>query len=290
MARMPPRPLRSATLSFGLVTIPVRFYTATSSQSPHFHLVHGPCGSRIKQQLFCPACDRVVERKELVRGYELGGDGERGGQQVLFSEEELRALETGASPSLDITEFVPLDKIDPTYFESTYYLGPDKMGEKAYQLLVETMQDTNLAAVTQFVWRGKENVAAIRAHEHALVLHTLFFADEVRDVKEIGTTSADVREAEIRLAKRLVEELRVDDFDPTKHVDAYRARLEQAAAQKAEGQVLETPAPAAPAQVIDLMDALKESLRKGPAKARTAREEPAAAAARARKPRKHGIA
>src|SRR5262249_42019002 len=105
---MPPRPLRSATLSFGLVPIPVRFYTATSSQSPHFHLVHEQCGSRIRQQLFCPACDRVVERRELVRGYELSGDSEHGGQHVLFTDDELRALETAASPSLDITEFVPL--------------------------------------------------------------------------------------------------------------------------------------------------------------------------------------
>jgi DNA end-binding protein Ku len=288
---MPPRPLRSATLSFGLVTIPVRFYTATSSQSPHFHLVHEQCGSRIRQQLFCPACDRVVERRELVRGYELSGDSEHGGQHVLFTDDELRALETAASPSLDITEFVPLDKIDPTYFESTYYLGPDKSGEKAYQLLVETMQDTNLAAVIQFVWRGKENVAAIRAHERALVLHTLFFADEVRDVKEIGTTEADVREGELRLAKRLVEELRVDDFDPAKHQDVYRERLENAAEQKAQGQTLETVVPAAPAQVIDLMDALKESLRKGPAKAGRREEQAGAqAAARTRKGRKRGIA
>ena len=141
---MPPPSLRSATLSFGLVTIPVRFYTATSSQSPHFHLIHEQCGSRIKQQLFCPTCGRVVERKELVRGYEVQGHSEHADQYVLFTDEELRALEMAASPALDITEFVPLDKIDPTYFESTYYLGPEKAGEKAYRLLVETMADPGL--------------------------------------------------------------------------------------------------------------------------------------------------
>jgi DNA end-binding protein Ku len=138
---MPPRSLRTATLSFGLVTIPVRFYTATSSQSPHFHLIHEQCGSRIKQQLFCPTCGRVVERNELVRGYEVHGHSENDGDYVFFTEEELRALETATSPALDITEFVPLDKIDPTYFESTYDLGPDKGGEKAYALLVKTMAD-----------------------------------------------------------------------------------------------------------------------------------------------------
>jgi DNA end-binding protein Ku len=293
---MPPRSLRTATLTFGLVNIPVRFYTATSSQSPHFHLVHESCGSRIKQQLFCPKCERVVERGELVRGYELhhesAHESAQDGQYVLFTEEELRALETAASPALDITEFVSLQKIDPTYFESTYYLGPDKGGEKAYSLLVETMADTGLAAVIQFVWRGKENVAAVRAHEGALVLHTLYFADEVRDAKEIGATTGEVRDAELRLAKRLVEELRVDDFDPSKHADLYRERLEKAAQEKASGHTLEITEPAAaPAAVIDLMEALKQSLRKPSAKADGQDGEAVAdPGARSRKDRKRGVA
>jgi len=289
---MPPRSLRTATLTFGLVNIPVRFFTATSSQSPHFHLVHESCGSRIKQQLFCPKCDRVVERAELVRGYALQQESAEDGQFVLFTEEELRALETAASPALDITEFVPLKRIDPTYFESTYYLGPDKAGEKAYRLLVETMGDTGLAAVIQFVWRGKENVAAVRAHDGTLVLHTLFFADEVRDAKEIGATTAEVRDGELRLAKRLVEELRVDDFDPSKHADVYRERLEKAAQEKASGHALQITEPAAaPAAVIDLMEALKQSLRKPSAKAAAQDGEAAARpAARARKDKKRGVA
>src|SRR5262245_6686674 len=287
---MPPRSLRTATLTFGLVTIPVRFYTATSSQSPHFHLVHEPCGSRIKQQLFCPACARVVERKELVRGYEVQGHREHDGQYVLFTDEELQALETAASPALDITEFVPLEKIDPTYFESTYYLGADKGGEKAYALLVRTMADTGLAAVLQFVWRGKENVAAVRAHDGGLVLHTLFFADEVRDAKEIGSPQAEVRDAELRLAKRLVDELRVEDFDPTKHHDAFRERLEQAAREKATGKTLEIGEPApGRAPVIDLMEARQESLRKPPARAGKL-EAAAPPTERARKSRKRGAA
>jgi Ku protein len=166
-------------LSFGLVTIPVRFYTATSSQSPHFHLIHEQCGSRIKQQLFSPTCGRVVERNELVRGYEVQGHSEHGGQYVLFADEELRALETAASPALDITEFVPLAKIDSTYFEGTYYLGLDKGGEQVYRLLVKTMADTLIAAVVQLARRAKENVAAVRVQNGAMVLHTRFFADEV---------------------------------------------------------------------------------------------------------------
>jgi DNA end-binding protein Ku len=210
---------------------------------------------------------------------------------VLFTDEELRALETAASPALDITEFVPLDKIDPTYFESTYYLGPEKAGEKAYRLLAETMADTGLGAVIQFVWRGKENVAAVRAQDGMLVLHTLFFADEVRDAKEIGTPKAEVRDAEMRLAKRLVDELRVEEFDPTKFHDAFRERLEQAAQEKAKGRTLEIAEPGAPrAPVIDLMEALQESLRKPPAKAGTREAAEARPAARARKGRKRGAA
>jgi DNA end-binding protein Ku len=206
------------------------------------------------------------------------GHSEGNGQYVLFTDEELRALETAASPALDITEFVPLDKIDPTYFESTYYLGPDKGGEKAYALLTETMTDTGLAAVIQFVWRGKENVAGVRAHDGTLVLHTLFFGDEVRDAKELGTRKAEVRDAELRLAKHLVDELRADEFDPARYRDAFRERLEQAAEEKAKGRTPEIPGSVpGRAPVIDLIEALQESLRKTSAKAgtREAAEVPA---------------
>jgi DNA end-binding protein Ku len=263
------------------VTIPVRFYTATASRSPHFHLVHGKCGTRVKQQLYCPHCRRVVQRSELVRGYELRGHRARGGgTMVVFTDRELEALESAASPALDIREFVPVDRIDPTYFETTYYLGPDKGGEKPYRLLVAALRDTGLAAVIQFVWRGKESVAAVRAHGAALVLHTLFFADEVRDIDEIGAPRGAVRGTELRLAKRLIEELRVEDFDPAKHRDAYRQRLEAAAAEKARGRAIEVAAPERrPAQVVDIMEALKASLgRRG------------RAAARARRPRKRRAA
>jgi DNA end-binding protein Ku len=293
---MPPRSIRSAVLSFGLVTIPVRFYTATSSHSPHFHMVHEVCGSRIKQQLYCPVCERVVERSELVKGYEIEGHSERGGEYVTFTAEELEALESTASQTLDIGEFVPLDKVDPVYFESTYYLGPGDGGEKPYRLLVEAMRDRTLAAVVQFVWRGKENVAIVRARDDGLVLHTLFFADEVRDLGEIANgRKATVREAELRLAERLVDELRVDEFDPSKYEDKYRERLEEAARQKARGKTLEIAAPTErPARVIDLMDALKASLeRKPPSKATAEKRGRAAAsrrAGRARRSAKRGAA
>ncbi len=156
------------------------YVVAVATLSSHPRAVWKPNQAAV----VCPACGRVVERNELVRGYEVQGHSEHNGQYVLFTDEDLRALETAASPALH--------KIDPTYFESTYYLGPEKAGEKAYRLLVETMADTGLAAIIQFVWRGKENVAAVRAQDGKLVLHTLFFADEVRDSKEIGTPKAEV--------------------------------------------------------------------------------------------------
>jgi DNA end-binding protein Ku len=289
---MPPHSLRTATLNFGLVTIPVRFYTATWSRSPHFHLIHEQCGSRIKQQLFCPTCGRVVERNELVRGYEVQGHSEHDGQYVLFTDEELRALETAASPALDIAEFVPLDKIDPTYFESTYYLGPEKAGEKAYRLLVETMPDTGLAAVIQFVWRGKENVAAVRAQDGTLVLHTLFFADEVRDSKEIETSKAEVRDAELRLAKRLVDELVWTNSTRRSTTTPSESGLSRPLGRRRRVRPFRSASLCRHGPVIDLMEALQESLRKPPAKAqaREAVAAPAPPGAGARKGRKSGAA
>ncbi|HZS34606.1 MAG TPA: Ku protein [Methylomirabilota bacterium] len=260
-----PRSLRSAVLTFGLVTIPVRFYTATASLAPRFHLVHGVCGTRIRQQLFCPHCHRVVERSELVRGYEIGK-----GEDVTFTEEELKELESEASPAIDVAEFVPLETVDPVYYETAYYLGPDEGGEKAYGLLAEAMRDSAQVALARFVWREKENIAAIRAFDGGLVLHTLFFADEVRDFGAIDKGKARVSEAELRLARRLIDELRSERFEPTRYEDIYRQRIARAARQKAKGQTVRIEAPAeAPAKVVDLVDALRASLgrRKPPAKA-----------------------
>jgi DNA end-binding protein Ku len=256
------RPVASGTISFGLVSIPVKLYTAASSQSISFNLLHAKCGNRIRQQRFCPVCNEVVERDALVRGYEFAKD-----QYVRFTEEELEALEGEDSQAIEISEFVPLSIVDPIYYEKGYYLGPDKGGEKPYRLLAEAMNKAGKVALAKFVMRGKENLVLVRPAMNGLMLHTMYFADEVRNFDEIAKgESAKISEAETNLAIRLIDELSSDEFHPEQFEDEHRQRVLDLVEQKAQGKQITVAKPQAPrAQVIDLMAALKESLGKKPA-------------------------
>jgi len=256
---MPPHSIGSGTISFGLVSIPIKLYTATSSGGASFNLLHAKCGSRIKQQTFCPVCNEVVERSGLVKGYEFAKE-----QYVRFTDEELKSLEGEASKVIDIAEFVPLPKVDPIYFEKTYYLGPDKGGEKAYRLLADAMAKTDRVALAKFVMRGKESLVLIRPAQDGLMLHTMYFADEVRDFGEIEKgQSAKIKEGELELALRLVDELSNGDFKPEQYQDEYRLRVLDLVNLKVEGKEVTAVGPQVQrAQVIDLMEALKESLAK----------------------------
>jgi DNA end-binding protein Ku len=296
---MPPHSLGSGTISFGLVSIPVRLYTAASSGNVAFNQLHAVCGSRIRQQTFCPKCNRTVERAELVRGYEFAKD-----QYVQVKDEELKALEGEASKIIDINEFVPLSEVDPIYFEKTYYLGPDKGGEKPYRLLADAMEKAGQVALARYVMRGKESLVLIRPAQGGLMLHTMYFADEVRNFDEIDKgQSAKIREGEMDLALQLINGLASEHFSPDRYADEYRHRVLGMINQKVEGQEITIAEPAAPrAQVIDLMEALKESLakrglsaeeaaaKKPPAKAGTAaakeKEAPAAPRKKAQAGRK----
>jgi len=218
---MPPHSLGSGTISFGLVSIPVRLYTAASSGNVSFNQLHGPCGSRIRQQTFCPKCNKTVERAELVRGYEFAKD-----QYVQVKDEELKALEGEASKIIDIGEFVPLAEVDPIYFEKTYYLGPDKGGEKAYRLLADAMEKAGQVALAKYVMRGKESLVLIRAAQGGLMLHTMYFADEVRNFDEVDKgQSAKIREGELDLALQLINGLARETFSPDRYTDEYRHRV-----------------------------------------------------------------
>jgi len=286
---MPPHSLGSGTISFGLVSIPVRLYTAASSASVSFNQLHGVCGSRIRQQTFCPRCNRTVERAELVRGYEFAKD-----QYVQVKDDELKALEGEASKIIDIAEFVPLAEVDPIYFEKTYYLGPDKGGEKPYRLLADAMEKAGQVALAKYVMRGKESLVLIRPAQGGLMLHTMYFADEVRNFDEVDKgQSAKIREGELDLALQLINGLASETFSPDRYADEYRHRVLGMINQKVEGQeITVSEAPAPRAQVIDLMEALKESLakrgvspeeaaaKKPPAKAGTAAKAKAAEAPR----------
>jgi len=283
---MPPHSLGSGTISFGLVSIPVRMYTAASSANVSFNLLHAKCGSRIKQQTFCPTDNEVVDRASLVRGYEFSKD-----QYVRVSDDELKALEGETSKVIDIAEFVPLSSVDPIFFEKTYYLGPDKGGDKAYRLLADAMEKGERVALATFVMRGKESLVLIRPARGGLMLHTMYFADEVRDFGEIDRgESAKIKPGEMELALQLIDGLASDEFEPEKYRDEYRQRVLDLINQKVEGKEVTAVGPQVQrAQVIDLMEALKESLAKRVASgekkplAKAKRSEPAAPAAPAKK-------
>jgi len=276
-----PHALGSGTISFGLVSIPIKLYTSASSQSVAYNLLHAKCGSRVRQQYVCPLDNEVVERGDLVKGFEFAKD-----QYVRVTDAELKALEGEASKIIDIAEFVPLDRVDPIYFEKTYYLGPDKGGEKAYRLLAEAMAKSDRVALAKFVMRGKETLVLIRAAQGGLMLHTMYFADEVRDFGEIDKgASAKVREGELELAVKLLGELANDAFEPERYTDEYRQRVLDLVQTKVEGKEVVAAAPRAErGHVIDLMEALKTSLaeraaspKKPPAKMASKRPEPAPA-------------
>src|SRR5881396_1211911 len=284
---MPPHSIGSGTISFGLVSIPIKMYTAASSAGVSFNLLHAKCGNRIKMQQFCPVCNEVVDRAGLVKGYEFAKD-----QYVRFTDEELKALEGEASKVIDIAEFVPLPTVDPIYFEKTYYLGPDKGGEKAYRLLADAMAKTDRVALATFVMRGKESLVLIRPVQGGLMLHTMYFADEVRDFSEVGKgESATLKEGELQLALQLIDGLSSDTFSPEKYRDEYRERVLELVNQKVEGKEVSAAGPQVQrAQVIDLMEALKQSLaRRAAAPPAAPPAAPAAAAekkplAKARRP------
>ncbi len=256
---MPPHSIGSGNISFGLVSIPIKMFSATSGGGVSFNQIHPKCGGRVRQQLICPTCNEVVERTALVKGYEFAKD-----QYVQFTDEELKALEGEASKMIDIAEFVPLDQVDPIYFEKTYYLGPDKGGEKAYRLLADAMKSAGRVALARFVMRGKENIVLIRSAQKGLMLHTMYFADEIRDFGEVDKgEDAKLKPGENELAQRLVNELSGDAFKPEKYEDEYQGRVLEAVEAKVEGKEVTSLAPQAQrTQVIDLMDALKQSLGK----------------------------
>jgi DNA end-binding protein Ku len=256
---MPPHSIGSGNISFGLVSIPIKMFSAASAGGVSFNQIHQKCGGRVRQQLICPTCNEVVERSSLVKGYEFAKD-----QYVQFTDEELKNLEGEASKMIDIAEFVPLAQVDPIYFEKTYYLGPDKGGEKAYRLLTDAMKTAGRVALAKYVMRGKENLVLIRASQEGLMLHTMYFVDEIRDFGEVDKgENAKLKPGEAELAQRLVNELSSDKFAPEKYTDEYRGRVLEVVEAKVEGKEVTSLAPQAQrTQVIDLMDALKQSLGK----------------------------
>jgi DNA end-binding protein Ku len=272
---MAARSIASLTISFGMVSIPVKLYSATeASRAISFNMLHKACGSRLKQQYICVKEEVVVPRDETVKGYEFAKD-----QYVMFSPEELKALEETGTHSAEITEFVPLKTVDPVYFDKAYYLGPDKGGAKPYALLARALRESGRCALGRWAARGKQYIVMIRPVEdlvEGLVMQQLLYAGEVRALRDIDIPKTDVKPQELKLAQQLIEQQSADKFDPSQYTDEVRARIEAAVQKKVEGQeITMAEQPEQGAQVIDLMEALRASLEKKPAKKAQA-EKPAA--------------
>jgi DNA end-binding protein Ku len=269
---MPARAIASATISFGLVSIPVKLYTATSSEQVRFNMLHPETKSRVKQQYIDASTGEVVDRNVLVKGYEYGRD-----QYVIFTEDELKALETERSSSLDIVEFVPLESVDLLQVEKTYYLGPDKGGDKAYRLLTDSMVNTKKVAVGRWSARGKEQLVVVRPYKDGLLLHQMFYANEVRAFDEIDTGATfEFKPVERSLAEKLIDELSVDAFHPERYKDEYAERVLAAVEKKVAGEQIHVAQEAPKAQIIDLFEALKKSLNQVQGKSDDDAGEPAA--------------
>ncbi len=277
------RSIASLTISFGLVSIPVKLYSATQARAVvSFNLIHAKCGSRLRQQYFCIKEDVPVERDEMVKGYEFAKD-----QYVTFTPEELKALEEESTGTVDITEFVPDEKIDPIYYDKAYYLAPDKGGAKPYALLAAGMRQSGRCALARWAARGKQYLVQIRPVADGLIMQQLLYSDEVRTMSDIEVDKATVKDAEMKLAMQLIEQISADEFNPKDYEDDVAKRIQEAVDKKIAGKEIsvspEAPSGKGGAQVIDLMDALKASLgNKRPAVERKPPKKAATAAPKAR--------
>ena len=256
---MSARPIASATISFGLVSIPVKLYAAGNpSAGVRFNLVHQACGTRLKQQYICPKDGEKVERADMAKGYEFVK-----GQYVLFSDEEIKNLQARATQELEITEFVPQAKVDAIYFDKNYYLGPDKGGDRAYKLLSKALEKSRHVALAKYAARGKQYLVMVRPYQGGLLMHQLHYTDEVRPIAEVPLGDAVVKPAELKLALQIIEKGMTKQFRPDQYEDEVRQRMLEAIEKKVEGEEITAPAEEPVAQVIDLMEALKSSLSKG---------------------------
>ena len=261
----------SATVSFGLVSVPVQLYAAGESKaSISFNLLHKKDGARLKQQYLCTKDGEKVERSDMIKGYEF-----QKGQYVSFTPDELKALEERGNGAIEIKEFLPAQQVDRIWLDRTYYLGADKGGERAYRLLAEALEESKRVAIGQYAARGKQYLIMIRPLEGRLVMEQLRYADEIRAIAEIPVPKTDVNDQELQLAIKVIDQGATDEFHPENYHDTVRERMMEQIERKVEGkQIIEEPEEAPKTRVLDLMQALKQSL--GGAAASEKRETKAA--------------
>src|SRR5438094_4395712 len=278
-----PRAIASAQIAFGLVSIPVKLFSATeASEKISFNMLHRECGSRIQQQLFCPKDERSITRDEVVKGYEFSR-----GQYVLFTEEELKSLEERSTQSIDITEFLPQTEIDPIYFSKAYYLGPDKGGDRAYTLLSKALEETGRWALAKYAARGKQYLVILRPLGKGMVMQQLYYPNEIRAIEELELGEAIIKDNELKMAVQLAEMGATDEFHPENYRDEVAERIRATIQKKIDGEEITSTESEEPrAQVIDLMEALKASLASPKSRAAKSAQRMSLKAEQNRKPAK----
>ena len=251
------RPTATATISFGMVSIPVKLFSATESKaSISFNLLHEKCKGRVKQQYICERDKgEIVPRTEMVKGYEFAKD-----QYVVFSADEIKKMEEEKTELVDISEFLDIKQVDPVYYDGAYYLAPDKGGEKAYRLLCDAMKQTGRVAVAKWAARGKQYLVLLRPLKNVIVLQQLRYPDEVRPLDEVPVGTAESKEGELKLAVQLIDQITSPSFEPSQYEDDVRKRMQAAIDRKIEGQEVSIAPEQPRAQIIDIMEALKASL------------------------------
>ncbi len=251
---MPAHSLGSATISFGLVSIPIKLYTAAASAGVAFHLLHATCGTRIRQQIYCPVDHEVVERSELVKGYEVGDN-----QYVIMEEQDFAALPLKSLKTIDVVAIIPASAIDPRHYNKSYLVAPEDAGIKAFSLFLLAMEKVGKVGIVKLGFREREHLATIRAFNGVILLQTLFYADELRPINEVKPKLVEVSDREMEMAKTLLLTMAVDDVDMANFKDEYRDALKKVIEAKLQGQEIAAPPPA-PGKVTDLMAALKASV------------------------------
>lgn len=245
-------------LTFGLVSVPVRLHAAAREEHISFNMLHEKCGSRIKQQLYCPVCEKVIERKDTVKGHEIGD-----GRYVIVEPEDLEKIEPPSSKTIDVQEFVKMEDVDPIYFNTSYYLVPEGAGTKAYYLLLRVLEDSKYVGIARIVMHQREHVVVVRPGMGGIMLHTIYYENEIRKVEDFGEDrDVSIGKKELEMGEMFIKSLSAK-FEPDKYFDQYQKNVETLLAAKARGKSVTAPEQPTVAPVMDLMAALKASLEKG---------------------------
>jgi len=267
----------SGYLTFGLISMPVRLFSGARSSGISFNMLHRPDKQRVKQQYYCPADNQVVDRSDIVKGYEF-----RKGEYIVIEPEEIKKIEPKTAKTMEILEFVKASEVDPVYFESSYYMLPEEAGRRPYALLTKALEESEYVAIAQLTMHNREYTVFLRPHEGGMMLHTMYYEEEVRKVEGFGAPDVDLKDAEVKVAHQLIEAL-ADEWDPKKYQDDFQENLKKLIEAKLEGgEVAEVEKPKKLAPVIDLMAALKQSLAQTEGKKKPAATSQSATGAKRR--------